>query len=129
MVVLTLPELWGGNVTILLAAAVVVGFRFAGAWAFPLLTKVTPGVGVLWFAARREWRAMWLALACTAVVIAATALAAPHLWGEWTTLLAEQRGLEHGVGLGARPARAAAAGGRPRHRLGGAHRPRAGCCR
>ena len=36
-----------GNATGL-AGAVVLGFRFAGAWALPLLTKVTPGAGALW---------------------------------------------------------------------------------
>ena len=30
LIVLAFPELWGGNITILLAAAVVAGFRFAG---------------------------------------------------------------------------------------------------
>lgn len=31
LIVLCFPELWGGNITILLAAAVVAGFRFCGA--------------------------------------------------------------------------------------------------
>ena len=31
------------------------------AWAFVLLTKVTPGMGLLWFVVRREWRALLIA--------------------------------------------------------------------
>ena len=58
LIVLTFPELWGGNITILLAAMIVVGFRRPGVWAFALLTKVTPALGLLWFAVRREWRAL-----------------------------------------------------------------------
>src|SRR4051812_32333136 len=57
--VLALPiaffELWGGNIHLLLALAIVLGFRWPATWAFVLLTKVTPGVGLLWFAVRREW--------------------------------------------------------------------------
>ena len=45
-----------GNIHAFLAVAIVVGFRWPVTWAFVLLTKVTPGVGLLWFAARREWR-------------------------------------------------------------------------
>jgi hypothetical protein len=71
-VLLTLPELWGGNVTIRMAAAIVLGFRWAGAWAFLLLTKETPGLGVLWFAVRREWRQLVLAGGSTQAVVAVT---------------------------------------------------------
>lgn len=85
---LTLPELWGGNITILLAAAIVLGFRYPGAWAFAFLTKVTPGVGVIWFAVRREWLGLGIAVAGTALVVGVTALLTPDLWREWFVLLA-----------------------------------------
>ena len=52
-----------GNIHLLFAAAIVAGFRFPAAWAFMALTKVTPFIGVLWFAARMEWRR---AIACGA---------------------------------------------------------------
>ena len=42
--------------------AIVLGFRWPFTWAFVLLTKVTPGVGLLWFAVRREWRSLAIAL-------------------------------------------------------------------
>src|SRR5262249_6820299 len=47
-------ELNAANVNILIVAAVLLGFRWPWTWAFVILTKVTPGVGVLWFATRRE---------------------------------------------------------------------------
>jgi hypothetical protein len=76
-------ELEQGNVHLLIAAAIVLGFRWPWTWSFVLLTKVTPGVGLLWFAARREWRALAIALGFTAAVSAAAYLLAPALWGQW----------------------------------------------
>ena len=92
LLLLALPEIWGGNITILLAAAIVLGFSRPFAWAFPLLTKVTPGVGVLWFAVRREWLNMGLAIAATVAVIAAVALFTPGLWAQWFQLLLSSTG-------------------------------------
>jgi hypothetical protein len=92
LLLLALPEIWGGNITILLAAALVVGFNRSAAWAFPLLTKLTPGLGILWFAVRREWLAFSLAIAATLAVIAATAVLAPGLWAQWFQLLTSSTG-------------------------------------
>ncbi|HSM34229.1 MAG TPA: glycosyltransferase family 87 protein [Anaerolineae bacterium] len=92
LLLLALPEIWGGNITILLAAALVVGFGRSAAWAFPLLTKLTPGLGILWFAVRREWLAFSLAIAATLAVIAATAVLAPGLWAQWFQLLTSSTG-------------------------------------
>jgi hypothetical protein len=87
LVLLALPpialELYHGNIHLLIAAAIVLGFRYPWTWAFVLLSKVTPGVGVLWFAARREWRSLAIALGATAVVSIATFVVAPHYWREW----------------------------------------------
>ena len=47
-------ELYHGNIHLLIAAAIALGFRYPAAWSFVLLTKVTPGVGLLWFAVRHE---------------------------------------------------------------------------
>ena len=92
MVLLALPELWGGNITILLAATIVIGFSRPFAWAFPLLTKVTPGLGLLWFGVRRDWLAFGVALAATAGIIAITALVTPELWADWFALLTSSTG-------------------------------------
>jgi hypothetical protein len=87
LVLLALPpvalELYHGNVHLLIAAAIVLGLRYPAAWSFVLLTKVTPGVGLLWFAVRREWRALAIALGATAIIAAATFVIAPNYWREW----------------------------------------------
>jgi hypothetical protein len=70
-----------------MAAAVVLGFRYPWTWAFVLLSKATPGIGVLWFAARREWRSLAIALGVTAAVSLAAAVVAPHYWREWVEAL------------------------------------------
>ena len=80
------PIVWDaylGNIEILLAAAIIVGFRKPAAWSFVLLTKVTPGIGLLWFVARREWRNLAIALGATAVIVAVSYAIAPGLWLEW----------------------------------------------
>jgi hypothetical protein len=91
LVLLALPpvalELYHGNVHLLMAAAVVLGFRYPWTWAFVLLSKATPGIGVLWFAARREWRSLAIALGVTAAVSLAAAVVAPHYWREWVEAL------------------------------------------
>ena len=78
-------EIYHGNVNLLIAAAIVLGFRYPAAWAFVLLTKVTPGIGLLWFAVRREWRSLALALGTTLIVAGASFAFAPHLWAEWVS--------------------------------------------
>jgi len=89
VLLLVLPELLGGNITLLLALAIVLGFRWPGAWSFVLLTKVTPGIGLLWFALRREWRQLCIALGVTVAVVAASLVLTPiGLWRQWVDELA-----------------------------------------
>ncbi len=76
-------ELYHGNIHLLLAAAVWLGFRYPAAWAFVLVTKVTPGVGLVWFAVRREWRSLAIALGVTAVLVAISAVFDGGLWVSW----------------------------------------------
>jgi hypothetical protein len=94
--VLVLPlaffEIWGGNIHLLLALAIVLGFRWPQAWAFVILTKVTPGIGVLWFAVRKEWRSLGLALGATALIVAVSWLVAPGMWASWFDLLIRDSG-------------------------------------
>jgi hypothetical protein len=82
-------ELYHGNVHILVALAIVLGFRHPWTWSFVLLTKVTAGVGLLWFAVRREWRSLGVALGATAVLCVATFLFMPSLWPDWLAYLDE----------------------------------------
>ena len=91
IVLLALPpvalELYHGNIHLLLAVAIALGFRFPWMWAFVLLSKVTPGIGVLWFAARREWRSFAIAVGATAVVVAVTLVIQPSYWVEFARSL------------------------------------------
>jgi hypothetical protein len=87
-----LMEIWGGNIELLVALAIVLGFRWPATWSFVLLTKVTPGVGLLWFAVRREWRPLAIALGATAVVVAASAALAPDAWSRWLQVLQANAG-------------------------------------
>ncbi len=87
-----LLELYYGNVNILMGAAIVLGFRWPAAWAFILLTKITPGVGLLWFAVRREWRSLAIALGATAAICAISFLIAPGLWAEFQLASGTQTG-------------------------------------
>jgi hypothetical protein len=98
---LAAPELWGGNITLLIALAVVAGFRWPAAWSFVVLTKVSPGVGLLWFAVRREWRSLGIALGATAAVIAISSIVAPGLWRDWFDLLVANAG--HPISSGSIP--------------------------
>jgi hypothetical protein len=85
-----------GNIHVFLAGAIVLAVWRrpwgAGAWAVPFLTKVTPGVGILWHPLRGEWRALWIGLGLTAAIVAVSVLTVPELWAEWISLLAANVG-------------------------------------
>lgn len=76
-------ELYHGNVHLLMAAAIALGFRYPVAWSFLLLTKVTPGIGLIWFAVRREWRPLAIACGFTAALVAVSLLVDRQLWVDW----------------------------------------------
>lgn len=78
-----LIELYYGNVNLLIAAAIALGFRYPAAWAWVLLTKVTPGIGLVWFAVRREWRQLGIALGATAALVAVSLIVDGRLWPDW----------------------------------------------
>jgi hypothetical protein len=88
LVFLPVPlELYHGNVHILLAAVCVLGFEYPALWSIGLLTKVTPGVALLWFVVRREWRALAMALGATAAITAVSIVIAPSAWCDWMNFL------------------------------------------
>jgi len=76
-------ELWYGNINLVLAAVAVAGLRYPALWSISLLTKLTPGVGLLWFVARREWSKLALAGATTLVLVIASFVLAPSAWFSW----------------------------------------------
>ena len=87
LVVVALPpvalELYHGNIHLLIAAAIALGFQFPWMWSFVLLSKITPGVGVLWFAARREWRSFAIALGATVLIAACSYVLRPDDWADF----------------------------------------------
>lgn len=86
-VVLGLMEIAGGNIHLLLAAAMVLGFRWPATWALVLLTKITPGIGLLWFVVRGEWRQLSIALGATALIVAVSFATMPDAWFQWVGVL------------------------------------------
>ena len=78
-------ELFHGNVHLLMAVAIAAGFRYPVAWAFVVLTKVTPGVGLIWFLVRREWRSLAVVGVATAAIVGVSLLVDAPLWVEWVS--------------------------------------------
>ena len=90
--VLGAMEIAGGNISLLLTLAIVAGFRYPWTWAFVILTKITPGIGLLWFVLRREWRQLGIALGATGAIVAVSYLLMPGAWADWIALLAANSG-------------------------------------
>lgn len=89
MLFLPIPfEIVSGNVHLMYATAIVLGFRASFTWALPILTKVTPGIGLAWFAVRREWRQLGIALGVTALIVAVSFAVDPSLWRQWFDIIA-----------------------------------------
>ncbi|MFL5726021.1 MAG: glycosyltransferase family 87 protein [Chloroflexota bacterium] len=88
----TAMEIAGGNISLLLGVAIVVGFRWPAAWALVLLTKITPGIGLLWFAVRREWRQLAIALGATAAIVAISGVMLPQQWRDWVDVVINNAG-------------------------------------
>lgn len=88
----SLPEVWSGNIFILLATAAVLGFRHPAAWTLSALTKVTPTLGPLWWLVRREWRPLAISFSMMAVVALPSVLLSPTLWWQWVHLLTSNAG-------------------------------------
>jgi hypothetical protein len=95
--VLAMPELIGGNIHLLVAVAIVIGFRYPAAWSLILLTKITPGVGLLWFAVRREWRSLAIAFGATAAIAAVSLAIDPRAWLEWVGVIGASVGKTSGT--------------------------------
>jgi hypothetical protein len=80
-------EIISGNVHLLYAVAIVAGFRYPATWALMLLTKVTPGIGLLWFLVRREWRSLAMAVGVSAGIAAVSFFLDRSAWEEWIAIL------------------------------------------
>jgi len=88
-----------GQLDLAFAAVVLLGLRWPIAWVLPILTKVTPGIGLLWFLVRGEWRSLGVALAATAGVALVSAALQPDAWAGWLAMLTRLDFPEPGGGL------------------------------
>jgi hypothetical protein len=88
MLFLPIPfEIVSGNVHLLYAVAIVAGFRASWTWGLPLITKVTPGIGVLWFAVRRAWRPFLVAVGVTGAIVLVSVALDAQAWRDWMDVL------------------------------------------
>jgi hypothetical protein len=87
-----LPEVLEANVNGLLALAIVLSFLTPASWAFPILTKVAPGVGLIWYAVRGEWRALAVALGAVGIAVAVSFAIWPAAWFAWLAFLGDNLG-------------------------------------
>jgi hypothetical protein len=89
-------EVMSGNVFIPMAVAAVLGMRLPHLWAFVALTKITPCLGPVWFAARGEWSVLARVVATTAGLVVVSAIVAPDLWRDWIGFLVDQARISDG---------------------------------
>lgn len=89
-------EIVSGNIFIPMAVVAVLGSRRPHLWAFVALTKITPALGPVWSAVRREWSAVARAAAATALVVVVSYAVSPGLWHQWLDFLGAQARLSDG---------------------------------
>ena len=86
-----------GNVEWLLAISVVLATSLPSAWAVPILTKVSFGVGLVWYVARGEWRRL-AGVGVTVILLVAVTAFLP--WWRWLEFLLSNAGGGFVLGLG-----------------------------
>ena len=82
-------ELTTGQIHLPLTVMCVLLVRHPASWAFGVLTKVTPGVSLLWYVGRREWRRAAVATGVTLAIVAVSVVTWPSAWADWIDLLLE----------------------------------------
>ncbi len=94
--VIALPPVLGdissGNIHIILGTVIALSLRYPAAWSFVLLTKVTPGIGLIWFAVRRQWRELAIVIGTTLTLAFASFAIVPHWWPAWFHVLTASSG-------------------------------------
>jgi hypothetical protein len=80
-------EINAANINMLIVAVAIFGLRWPALWSFVLLTKVTPGIGLLWFAVRKEWHSLAVVSAVTLGIASVSFAIDPELWYEWIAFL------------------------------------------
>ena len=90
IVVLQVYPVWesillSGNLQILAAASLVLALRHPAAWPLVFLVKLTPGIGILWPALRRDWRSVAIGVGLTIAIATVSFAIDPHHWFEWVS--------------------------------------------
>jgi len=84
-----------GNVTMPMVAAMVAGMRHPGWWSVPLLTKLTPGIGLGWYAFRGEWRQFVLGAGITGGIALVSFGLAPGAWAAYLDFVTSNTGADN----------------------------------
>src|SRR3990172_6814032 len=134
-----------GQLDLAFAAVVLLGLRWPALWALPILTKITPGIGLLWFLVRGEWRSLGIEALATPAIALASSVVHPSPRGERACGGGRRSGRRGRLDRDARPDGLPGAWRRPvvpatpaglpalrrrgAHRLGRGHRPPLGRAR
>jgi len=84
-------ELYHGNIHLLLAGSLVVGYRWPALWAFLPLSKITTGSVLLAPLIRRDWRRLRTDALAVLVLVVVSELLTPNAWGDWIGRLLGER--------------------------------------
>jgi hypothetical protein len=87
LLLLLAPVLTQGQIVGFLCIGAVVGMTHPAGWAFPLLTKITSGLGLVWFAVRLEWLSLAKVLGAAATVSVISFAITPGNWLDWISFL------------------------------------------
>ena len=90
IVVLQVYPIWesillSGNLQLFATTSLVLALRHPAAWPVVFLTKLTPGIAILWPTLRRDWRSVAIGTGLTLAVATISFVADPHHWIEWLT--------------------------------------------
>lgn len=93
-------ELWFRNVQLVLAVCIAGGL-LGRPWLFALgaAIKVSPGLGILYLAARGRWRDAILTSLVAGALLAASVLLAPDLWREFIDVVLIGQGVSTGASI------------------------------
>ena len=89
-------SIYEGNIDMLVAASVVLAFRWPAILSFAILAKVTPGVTLVWFLVRRDWRSVWIALGSTVLIVVLTYPFVGDAWPSYIRMLVDNGGAAEG---------------------------------
>jgi hypothetical protein len=92
LVAVQAPLIWTdvewANINLAVAVLVALGLRRPYLWAPVLLTKVTPGIGLVWFIVRRDWSSLAIAAGVTTAIAGISfALGGLNVWLDWYRLV------------------------------------------